>query len=441
MRTAPACRSRTMAIASRSVSSTVRSLVSRTMASAAGSNGFTFASFVSRRSSASSTSSGSVDPSLLRASLPALVRLRGQEQLDGRVGEDDRADVSTLDHRAREAERTLTFTHQGADLRVTGDVRHLTLDPVAHERGGRRGTLDLDLGRGRRSTGRTSTSTSTGRARRRRRGRRPRSSAASVSARYMMPVLTYGRPSASARPRASVLLPGPRRSVDRDDPQPRHVASSTDAPSARMASTNPGNDTSAASMPSISLGPVRRQRPDRERHREPMVAAAVGDPSAQTQARHHEVVALDPGVPAQRPQIPRPRPSSRSVSLARSSAAPVNHVSPRACAATHGEDRDLVDHERELRRLDPRSPQVRAGRHPQLADRLPQLLPDRTRLGPHPHPLHHVQEVQPARVQPDLVEPSAPSRSARPPPPGTPRRRRPRARCRRTRRADTRPAA
>jgi len=45
------------------------------------------------------------DPSLFRASLAPLIRLGDQEQFEGGVREDDRPDVSTLDHRARKAER------------------------------------------------------------------------------------------------------------------------------------------------------------------------------------------------------------------------------------------------------------------------------------------------------------------------------------------------
>ena len=253
-------RSRTMAIASRSVSSTVRSLVSRTIASAAGSNGFTFASFVSRRQERLLDLVRVGDPSLLRAPLAPLVRLRGQEQLDGRVREDDRADVSTLDHRAREAERTLTLTHQGTDLRVTGDVRHLTLDAVAHEGGGRCGTLDLDL---RGDAGGQAEPQPRHQPGERRavvgvdvlveRGERQRSI---HDAR-----VDVGQAQRLRQPTCQRALPGPGRTVDRDDVELRHVASSTEAPSARMASTNPGNDTSAASMPSISLGPSAASAP------------------------------------------------------------------------------------------------------------------------------------------------------------------------------------
>ena len=321
----------------------------------------------------------------------------------------------------RHAERTLTLAHQGPHLRVTGDVRHLTprRGPTLSAGDGGR-TLDLELRRACRSTGRTSTSTSVRRATGRRPGRRPASSAASVSARYMIPVFTYGRPSASARPRASVLLPEPAAPSIAMTRSVVTSQSSTDAPSARMASTNPGNDTSAASMPSISLGAVRRERRDRERHREAMVAS---------RCRRSRPGAPGPAPRGRRPPPPRARPApgcpsatpaSRSLSLR---AELGGAREPRLPARVRRERAPGPGPRRSRAEAPTASTSVPTSSAPGATHRSPTGSPSSSRVPrvsvSHAHPRHHLEEVQPARVEPDAARRSAPSRSARPPRRGT----------------------
>ena len=175
------------------------------------------------------------------------------------------------------------------------------------------------------------------------RRRRPRAGAARARARYISPVLRYGRSSAAASRRASVLFPTPpgrrSRSIGRHARSPRSARRAPRAPR-----TNPGKETSAASTPSTATGPSRRERRPRpapspsggrrRRTRAPRQAATADD----------EVVTLDarrrPRAPGSRPR----RPPSRSLSFTRSSPAPEEPRLAARVGGQHRQHRDLVDH-------------------------------------------------------------------------------------------------
>ena len=237
------------------------------------------------------------------------------------------------------------------------------------------------------------------------------SSAASVNARYMIPVLTYGKPSASARPRASVLFPDPAAPsiamtfslVTSHPPRTRRAP--------RMASTNPGNDTSAASMPSISLGPSAASAPTAN-----AIASRWSPPLSATPPRSPRpgTTRSSPSTPACPPSArsPSATPVSRSVSLARSSAAPVNHVSPRACAARTARmgTSSITSGSSDASITVPRRSAPGATHSSPTGS--PSSCPVRRVSVRTPIRSITLQEVQPARVQPDARGRSAPSPSS-----------------------------
>ncbi len=181
-----------------------------------------------------------------------------QEQLHGGVGEDHRADVSTLDHGVGRPERPLRLAHELPDLWMSRDLRDVLFDPAALQGRRRRGTLDLELGRRARSQAEPQPS----------RELRERVAVVRIDPRLergerqrsvhhaRVHVRDAERPRDPASERA---LARARGAVDRDHPKLRHDADPISAPSPRTTERNPGNETSAASMPDTSHGASARR--------------------------------------------------------------------------------------------------------------------------------------------------------------------------------------
>ncbi len=69
------------------------------------------------------------------------------------------------------------------------------------------------------------------------------------------------------------------------------------------------------------------------------------------------------------------------------------------------QDRDLVDHEGELVRLDPDGPEIGGLLDLDRPDRLAELLVIDRGTGGHPHPTHHVEEPKARRIHADALDP------------------------------------
>ena len=179
--------------------------------------------------------------------------------------------------------------------------------------------------------------------------------------------------------------------------------SSTDAPSARRVSRNPGNDTSAASMPWISLGESAARAATANAIASRWSPRPSATPPRSPRPEHHQVVSLHPRVPAQRADAVRH--AGEPVALLRSQLGRLHE--PRLSPGVRGQqrqDRNLVDHERELRSGDLRAFEFGTRTDPKVADRLAELLAGPAGLRPHTHPAHDLQEMKSARVEADVAD-------------------------------------
>ena len=93
----------------------------------------------------------------------------------------------------------------------------------------------------------------------------------------------------------------------------------------------------------------------------------------------------------------------RSLSFTRSSAGVADLGDAVGERRRHRQDRDLVDHPRDLGTLD-RGAVQRRGADPQLADRLAEQLPGRHHLDRRAHAPQHVDEGDARRVQRDVLD-------------------------------------
>src|SRR6266511_4096630 len=272
---------------------------------------------------------------LLDPTAGPLVRPRVQEHLDGGVGHDHPADIASLHDSAALAQAALALHHDLPDLRVGGHHRDAGLDlrggqlvarpsPVDGDLRGRHGPVQLDVHRADQAG-----------------QRRP---VAEVGAEMQghpgqgpvhQPGVHVRLSQLPGQPPGQGALAGTRRPVD--GYAHRHPTISTRAPRARIAGMKAGNETAAASRPSISIGPGAASAPTTAamamRWSDPPTRAwpggtAAGPPPATT--RWSPSTAASPP----RPRISEATPARRSLSLTLSSAAPSNLDSPSACIAT-----------------------------------------------------------------------------------------------------------
>ncbi len=230
----------------------------------------------------------------------------------------------------------------------------------------------------------------------------------------------YGSPRAAASPRASVLLPlpaAPSIATTRggSSPAPRSRPRAR-----RRAGTNPGKDTSAASIAVHLDRRAGRERGDDERHRHPMVAPRVRGAARQPSSGHDEILPSTAAVPAEVGDPPRRARRAGPTPSTRSSPAPEEPGVGRRVGGHHREDRDLVDHERQLvgghpgraaRRRRARPTGRRPARRAPRGRRAPRSAPPSA-------PSPRGSRIR-RRVEPDIGDRQLRAASGRPPPRGT----------------------
>ena len=247
----------------------------------------------------------------------------------------------------------------------------------------------------------------------------------------MIPVLTYGKPSASrqaARQRALPGLPAAPSIATTLSRRSRRILDGRAEPSDGL--DEPG-ERYVGRLHAFDL--ARSLAPRAPRPRTPSRAdGRLGCRRSPPRRPPPGTTRSSPSTPACPPsaRIPSATPVSRSVSLTRSSAAPGEPRLPTSSAARTARmgTSSITSGSSDASITVPRRSAPGATHSSPTGS--PSSWPDGARLGPYPHPFHHLEEVQPARVQAHPARRSAPSPSARPPPPGTPRTRRRPARCR-----------
>ena len=232
--------------------------------------------------------------------------------------------------------------------------------------------------------------------------------AASVSARYIAPVFTYGRWSSRASSRARVLLPLPAA------PSMATTGGVTPIPRRRLrasggARRTRGTRPTADSIVSISDG-ARAASADTAN-----AIAIRWSPSdgAEPPARPPPpITRSSPSSAASPPseRIPSASTASRSLSFTRSSEAPSNRDGPSACAASAARSGTSSITSGSSLRSTCTGRSTPPGSDPHRPDRLSQFLTLDRDLDLQPHPPEHVEQTKSRRVQAHAPDREMPAR-------------------------------